>query len=312
MNVHELTACPVCGSTRAERLLLSGAKGEHPLRRCSVCGLTYAEAYADPDDIYVDGYLSGDTQFGLDVRHPVIQEMLDFCATKRLQAIEKAVRGRGALLDVGCGSGEVLRTAIRRGWQATGVEPVAASVTMCLEQGLDVHNAMLEESGLPERSYDAVTAFHVLEHLPSATDFLRSVARWARPGGHVVIEVPNFRSFHRRNVGSGWPGLRPLEHVAHYAPANLRDAFVRAGLEPVKVRTIGFLWQQQSLDHMLSDLGLARWRRYFAPLCHEGEVGGKAAIVPGRAVRLALHGVQAAYDVARVGQGVFGIARVPS
>src|SRR5205807_2082657 len=149
---------------------------------------------------------------------PTFQRFLDHAAAIRLGIVERAQRGTGTLLDVGCGSGEVLRVAERRGWTATGVEPVAESAKIAQQRGLDVREALLDDAGLPEHSFDVVTAFHVLEHMPDGVGFLRMLARYARPGGLVVVEVPNWRSFHRRRGGSHWPGLRPLEHVAHYEP----------------------------------------------------------------------------------------------
>src|SRR5690606_4572283 len=103
--------------------------------------------YADPDAVYVDGYLSGGTDYGLDIFDPVFQEFLDFAADRRLDRIE-AVRSPGRLVDVGCGSGEVLRAARRRGWEVAGAEPVEESARIARERGLDVRTAVLESSGL--------------------------------------------------------------------------------------------------------------------------------------------------------------------
>jgi SAM-dependent methyltransferase len=274
--------------------------------------MVYAGEYGDPEAIYVDGYLKGETDFGLNIMEPLFQEYLDWAAECRLAAIERAAGGPGRLLDVGCGSGELIRVAGKRGWTAAGVEPVKESASIAIERGLDVSQAMLQDSGRPERGYDVVSAFHVLEHMSEATEFLKMIARWARPGGYVAIEVPNWRSFHRLNSGQGWPGLRPLEHIGHYTPATLEATLGRAGLNPVKVRTMTFLWEKQTLDQVLGDLARPRWARWLRPLSVDGEQKGEPAKVPGRAVWAMMHGVQAAYDVAKVGQVVLGIGQVPA
>lgn len=310
LPVHVLSKCPSCGSEDSRTIVLGGSS-DYELRRCSACELTFADTYADWDSIYVEGYLKGETQFGLDLTDETFQEFLDFAADKRMRVLERHTGGPGTILDVGCGAGEVLRVALRRGWTATGVEPVEESAEMARVQGLDVHACLLEESGLPENSFDVVSAFHVLEHIPAGTDFLRTMARWARPGGLVFIEVPNFRSVHRRNLGSDWPGLRPLEHVAHYSPKNLQETFERAGLEPVQVRTMGFLWAPQTTRQMLSDLGQDRLARRAGrfPGFRNGDVLDRTPSAP---LRTMLRGVQAVYDTARVGQVVVGVARAPS
>jgi len=311
MQTYELTACPACGQDAYEEIALGP---EAPLRRCGSCELVFAPAYGDPTEIYVDGYLKGETDFGLDIMHPLFQEYLDHVAHRRLALIEKTVRP-GRLLDVGCGTGEVLSVARNRGWAVQGAEPVEDSATYAVQQrGLDVRCALLEESGLPQRSYDVVSAFHVLEHMTDGLAFLRSIARWARPGGYVVIEVPNFGSIHRRAFGGGWPGLRPLEHVAHYTPVTLASAMQRAGLGPVRVHTPGFIWPQQTLDQAIADLGAQRlepWFRRVRVLTRDGAQDGQRAVVPNKLGWLALQSLQRAYARTKRGMVVLALARVP-
>jgi SAM-dependent methyltransferase len=308
MKIHPLAACPGCGGGESTPVDLDG---RHELRRCTACALVFASEYGEPDEIYVEGYLTGATEFGLDIFHPLFQEFLAFAAGKRLDLIEATRPQRGSLLDVGCGSGEVLVVARDRGWRTAGAEPVEQSAEIARERGLDVRTALLQDSGLPERSWDVVTAFHVLEHITEGVDFLRLIARWARPGGLVVIELPNWGSYDRLRKGADWPGVRPLEHVAHYAPETLRRTMERAGLEPVDVRTLGFLWDQQSLAEQLDDLARPGWWRALAPLSPHRERLGEPTRMPGRVARRALLGAQAVYDRRGKGQVVLGIARVP-
>lgn len=295
MEVTRLTQCPSCHGTGVRPVDLDG----HALRRCTACGLVYAPEYGDPSSIYVDGYFTGGTEFGLDVQDPGFQRFLAHAAARRLDVIERAVGHRGSILDVGCGTGEVLAVGAERGWTVTGVEPIAESAEIARGRGLDVRNAMLEDSGLPQGSFDVVTAFHVIEHIPDGTAFLRSIARWAKPGGHVVIECPNYRSAHRVGHGGTWPNLRPLEHLAFYDTGTLATTLRRAGLEPVVVRTLGFLWAEQATHEMLGDLGLGRLH------------GVVTRLHPVARFQL-LRAVERAYDVARVGQVVLAVAQTPA
>lgn len=272
--------------------------GGHELQRCTACGLVYALEYHDPDEVYVDGYFTGGTDFGLDVMDPEFQRFLAHAAERRLKLIERLVGGRGSILDVGCGTGEVIAVARDRGWDATGVEPIPESAEIARGRGVTVHTGMLEDTDVPQSSHDVVSAFHVIEHVPDGTAFLRSISRWARPGGHVVIECPNFRSAHRLGHGDAWPSLRPLEHLAHYTPSTMASTIRRAGLEPVAVRTLGFLWPDQTTPQMLADLGLGRAHRAVTRL-------------PAPARWLLLRSIERAYDVVRAGQVVFAVARAP-
>jgi len=308
MKTYELLACPGCGSAAASEFPYGAAT---PLRRCQSCNLVYASAFADPEEVYIDGYLTGGTDFGLDIFHPLFQQLLFYISDRRLRLTER-VTGVGSMLDVGCGSGEVLAVARDRGWTVTGCEPVEESAAYAREQrGLDVRTALLQESGLPERSYDVVVANHVLEHMNDGQGFLRLIARWAKPGGYVAIEVPNWRSFHRRGFGFGWPGLRPLEHVAHYTPTTLRSTFRNAGLEPVKIHTPTYLWHKQTLDQQLADLGRMRWMRWLKPLGRDGVQCDKPAVMPTAPASAILRATAQIFSLTHTGYAVVGIARVP-
>lgn len=306
-RVIALTECPVCSSGDSEQLeLLGGAR----LRRCRGCSAVHAAEYADPSEVYVEGYFKGETDFGLDSAHPGFQAYLAGVAQQRMEHLERITRGPGRLLDVGAGMGEVMVGARVRGWTVQGVEPLAEAATATREtHGLDVITATLEESGLPERSFDAVTAYHVLEHIPEAREFLATMARWARPGGHVAVEVPNFDSALRRHTCSGWSGLRPLEHVTHFTPASLEDAFRRAGLEPVSVETPSYVGPPQSLEQALWDLGKPQWERFVAPLGSRRDNGGTR--VPSALGWRVVHGMDAVSRRRGAGQVVVGIGRVP-
>jgi 2-polyprenyl-3-methyl-5-hydroxy-6-metoxy-1,4-benzoquinol methylase len=308
MKVHELLACPSCASTNFETVPL----GHHQLRRCGVCGMVYAPEYADPDVIYVDGYMEGNGIFGLDINNPVFQRWLRSVGLRRVDMIEKVTGGPGTLLDVGCGSGELLEAARDRGWDVVGVEVVEQSVDAARKRGIDVKHGLLQESGLPERHYDVVSAFHVLEHMSEGTDFLKLLARWVRPGGYLCIEVPNWHSFARRNTGDQWIHLRALEHIAHYEPKTLTATLQRAGLEPTLVRTATYLWSEQSLDQSLADLGQLHRRKWMKPLAKQGHDGsGSPAAMPTAPARAVLDVARRAYDAAKVGMVCFAMARVP-
>src|SRR5690606_4673674 len=276
LPVLPVERCPGCRRAGSEPLRV----GAHELRRCTTCRLVHAPEYADPDAVYVDGYLTDGTDFGPpNTLDPTFQRFLVHCGHRRMAVAEAALgQPAGRMLDVGCGTGDALVAAAARGWAAVGVEPVAESAAACAARGLDVRCALLQESGLPERSFDLVTAFHVVEHMADAVSFLELIARWARPGGLVMVEVPNYASVDRLRHRDRWIGLRPLEHIGHYEPATLASTMRRAGLEDVRTRSLGFLWEEAGIGTVLRDLGLGRYRRWMRPLVTPHERGGEGAV----------------------------------
>jgi SAM-dependent methyltransferase len=250
-----LDRCPVCAATGGEEFTLGGAD----LRRCGSCGAVYSQRYEDPDAVYVDGYYTDESGFGIDVRHPRFQAFLAEVNAARAALVGSVLGEPLSLLDVGCGTGDFLAAARDRGWgPLVGVDPIVESGEIARGRGLDVRTALLEDSGV-EPGWDLVSAFHVLEHVPDCAEFLRLLARWARPGGCVVVESPNWGSHLRRVTGDGYVHLRPLEHLTHLTPETLRVAFARAGLEPVDVRTVTWPSRLQTPAQRLFDLGRFSW-----------------------------------------------------
>ena len=192
-----ITECPACHS-KAWRAVTLGAA---PLKRCTDCGLTYAPEYTDPDAIYLDGYFSGELgPFGVDTSHPDFRKFLTFVGKRRMDILERVVRAPGRIVDVGCGTGETLAEAKRRGWETYGVDLIADAVQVAIDDfGIDARQSLLEESGLPERSFDVVSATHVLEHMPDGAGFL---APW--PAGSNRARAPLHRGPELEQRRTAW------------------------------------------------------------------------------------------------------------
>jgi SAM-dependent methyltransferase len=248
-----LEACPACGAREAEAADLG-------LCRCAACGTVYAREYADPGEVFVDGYFeAGAGSFGIDTAHPRFQAFMAEVCARRCAFIE-SLTPVASLLDVGCGGGELLRAALGRGWQAAGAEPMAQAAELARKRapGADIRVGLSSEVGFDERSFDIVCAFHVLEHMPDSRAFLRGLARFARPGGLVVVETPNYASLLRRRHGSNWIHLRPLEHLVHFTPQTMRAALAGAGLEPVRIVTPTWIVDEHTSTELASELALRR------------------------------------------------------
>ena len=253
MTTLALEACPACGARDAEAAELG-------LRRCAACGTVYASEYADPGEVFVEGYFEGGAgSYGIDTAHPRFQAFMAEVCARRCAFIEQ-LTGVGSLLDVGCGGGELLRAATARGWRAAGAEPMAEAVELARSRapGADIRAGPSSDAGFDERSFDVVCAFHVLEHMPDSRAFLGELARFARPGGLVVVETPNYASLLRRRHGSNWIHLRPLEHLAHFTPQTMRGAFAGAGLDPVRITTPTWIVGEHTAEELAAELALRR------------------------------------------------------
>jgi SAM-dependent methyltransferase len=145
-------------------------------------------------------------------------------ARVRLAYMEPLVRG-GSLLDIGAAGGAFVAEAADHGFQASGIEPVPSFARAAREQlGVDVRDGTIAEADLGEGCYDAITLWHVLEHVPEPLVQLRRIARALAPGGTLALEVPNAGSAVARQMGASWPSLEPRVHVNQFGPESLRLA----------------------------------------------------------------------------------------
>ncbi len=144
---------------------------------------------------------------------------------------------RRRMLDLGCGSGELLRTMLSLGWQTEGVDVDPAAVETARRKGFKVRSGSLHEQRFPDASFEAVVMSHVIEHAHQPFELLKEVRRILRRGRHLVIATPNAWSLGHRLLASRWPFLDPPRHLQLFTPRALKSLVLTAGFEDVRVCT---------------------------------------------------------------------------
>ena len=227
------------------------------IRRCAACGLTLTWPVPSPSELgryYPDAYYGKASEKRFAGPIEGLQRAL---YGSRVRLVEQASGGRpGRVLDVGCGRGFLLGAFRRRGWTVEGTELSAASSAHAREAlGIPVHVGALESLRLPAASFDAVTLWHVLEHVADPASLLAEVGRLLRPGGALLVGVPNFASPEARATGAGWFHLDAPRHLVHFTPATLDRALTDAGFEAIGSRGLApeydvFSLVQSALNRM--------------------------------------------------------------
>ncbi|PQB05468.1 class I SAM-dependent methyltransferase [Aureitalea marina] len=118
------------------------------------------------------------------------------------------------LLDIGCGTGDFLYFANRSGWNATGVEPDSGARSLALDKSLDVRSQWAD---LDEPKYDVITMWHVLEHIPELEACCKKLVDLLKPGGTLIIAVPNYRSWDAVHYGPHWAAYDVPRHLWHFS-----------------------------------------------------------------------------------------------
>lgn len=139
------------------------------------------------------------------------------------------------LLDVGCGNGSYLLSMRRLGWHVEGIEPDPEAAKFAAAEGLPVRVAPLESCELAPASYDAVTLHHVIEHLADPWRVLVRLRRALKPGGVLVVVVPNPASAGARRFGPAWRAWDAPRHRVLLGPRALAAAARDAGFSRCRV-----------------------------------------------------------------------------
>jgi SAM-dependent methyltransferase len=137
----------------------------------------------------------------------------------------------GRILDIGCATGAFLLAMQMHGrWQVNGVElnDKVARIA-CERYGLEVFAGTLEEARFPAAHFDAVTLWDVLEHLHDPMSSLREIHRILKPGGIVVLRVPNLRSWDAHLFGEYWAGFDAPRHLYVFTPQMMNELLARSG-----------------------------------------------------------------------------------
>lgn len=226
----EAINCPTCERDNAELLFRKDALS---IVACKGCGLryvnprvrsqsleeTYAEDYYPPKKI---SRIQTDTMEWLQMR-------------ERLQELEKHLPTQGRLLDVGCGIGTFLHLADERGWQPHGIDPSKSGVAFAKETyQLDVLCGELFDANFPTAHFDAITAYHVLEHISELNPFVSELRRVLKPQtGKLVIEVPNGGSLQSRLQKADWPYVHPCDHLYYFSVQTLSKLLQKHGFRDI-------------------------------------------------------------------------------
>lgn len=232
-------SCPLCGASLpgatisgADRLF--GLPGKFDISICTQCGAgvtlpvlsasQLGALYPDDYDAYVT--TSGGVMSLLLRLYHAWRDRLTL-RTPPLLLLQH--RRPGRLLDVGCGKGEPSALLVRRGWQVVGIDPSPDACKLARRRGIDAKLGTLQSADLDAEPFDAVLFHHSLEHVSDPLDDLRRAARVLRPGGTVLVSVPNFGCWQRKAFGTYWMALDLPRHRLHFSAETLTRALEECG-----------------------------------------------------------------------------------
>jgi SAM-dependent methyltransferase len=224
-----VTVCPVCGGERLREVArlpdhYRTGKALHPLSACADCGFRFLSPATDTRD-YPHHFLAHSRPFEIGLAWRAYYGLFRGAG----------LRPPGRLLDVGCGDGKYLAYMAGQGWQVCGVDPYAPA-ELAAASAFVVYRAGLREAELPPDYYDVITFWWSLEHMAEPVPTLMEACRIMRPGGQVIVGVPNAEALEARLLGPYWFHLNPPVHLSHFTASSLTLALRRAGFTVERLR----------------------------------------------------------------------------
>jgi SAM-dependent methyltransferase len=186
---YRFVKCDLCGSNdyRLYGVSPEPEKAIHfQVVRCHRCGLIYALPQATEETLR--------NLYDFDYPDKVLPSWeMQHSRTQKMRLDIEALGKPGKICEIGCGIGIRLKLAQEMGWEVFGVEPseifAKYAKGICGED--KIWHGTIYNSGLTDNYFDIVLLWHVLEHVDSPTKYLRKIFRILKPGGRVIIGVPN-------------------------------------------------------------------------------------------------------------------------
>ena len=167
----------------------------------------------------------------------IYQQVKKQALRRKLKQIHRLHPQKGKLLDVGAGTGDFLVAATAKGWEVSGTEPNAKARRIAQRKGIVLYPDIQD---LQPMTYDVITLWHVLEHIPDTITQLLQLKTRLKPGGSLMIAVPNYKTFDARYYKEYWAAYDVPRHLWHFSKTAVMKLCSDAGLEVVKILPMYF------------------------------------------------------------------------
>lgn len=236
------THCPICGSASLQPVLsardhtVSGE--EFQLLQCTGCTLRFTQDV--PDAASISPYYKSENYIShTNTSKGLINGLYQFVRKRTLKRKRRLIENltgihKGNLLDVGSGTGAFVQEMNQQGWQVTGLEPDADARKVAKEVNAasltDISAFYQLETGV----YDAITMWHVLEHVHELQGYIAHLKNLLKDNGRLFIAVPNYTSKDADIYQAHWAAYDVPRHLYHFSPQSLQVLMEKHGLKIYK------------------------------------------------------------------------------
>lgn len=159
---------------------------------------------------------------------------------KKLKLINSFSSESKKLLDVGCGTGDFLQTASENNWTVSGIEPNKQARKFANEKTNDSVFEIEQLLKYEESSFDVITLWHVLEHLPNLENHLKVFKKLLKSNGTLIIAVPNYKSYDAKYYKQFWAAYDVPRHLWHFNKTSISKLVSKQHMKVIKVKPMWF------------------------------------------------------------------------
>lgn len=259
-RIDTINPCVYCRARRSvkEYPTYSIGQDHFSINRCLVCRTVFLTPSPTPEQLeqaYDDSYYGrGQAKF-----IGFIEMVLDYFRSARARKVSRYISPPAKILDIGCGNGRFLGNLIDKGYETCGIElPGKAAQRARKIPRLHLKIGRLSANDFHDKYFDAITMWHVFEHFSEPKSTLKIIQKIVKPGGYLIISMPNIESFQSRLFRGKWLALDPPKHLFFMGAADLASNIKGFGFDLIKLNYFSleqnpFCIQQSILNYFLDD-----------------------------------------------------------
>ena len=242
-NQHVTDYCIFCKSNDSKRLypVTDFFNDQYTLNQCNNCQVIFLSPHpteAQLNRAYDDTYYGE----GTEKFNPIVERVLDIFRSRRSSFLRKQLNTDARVLDIGCGNGRFLQyLGIKGNFELHGIEREGNSAFRASHiAGIRLLVSSLKQDTYPSNHFDAITLFHVFEHIDNPAEILQIIQKILKPGGVLVMSFPNIDSWQARWFKGDWLHLDPPRHLFYFKPVDFIALMQLRGFELVHENYLSF------------------------------------------------------------------------
>jgi 2-polyprenyl-3-methyl-5-hydroxy-6-metoxy-1,4-benzoquinol methylase len=256
MQLETLSECPVCQSNQFKSYLnvvdYTVSKKRFSIQQCSSCDFLFTNPRPSESKI---GYYYESQEY---ISHhddakgfmsKVYKTVRDHTIGEKIKLINGLKSNKGNLLDIGCGTGNFVQACKENGWDIMGVEPDQGARQVAAERTGQTILQNIFEAEISKQKYDIITMWHVLEHVHLLNETISWLKSHLKPGGKIIIAVPNPNSHDAKKYGEFWAAYDVPRHLYHFTEKTMKTVMENHQL---KVEAVLPMWFDSFYVSMLS------------------------------------------------------------